>query len=50
MPHISDFKCHVGATQALSLCLCIYPHVLYSSLLVGTLLASLLSDFVEILF
>ena len=32
MPHKSNSNCHKGATQGLSLwvCLCVYPYVLYS--------------------
>ena len=51
MPHISDSNCHEGTTQGLSLSLhmCLSTHtILFFS--INTLLASLLSIFVEILF
>ena len=50
-PHISDSNCHEGTTQGLSLSLhmCLSTHtILFFS--INTLLASLLSIFVEILF
>ena len=53
MPHKSNWNCHNGTTQGLLLwvCPCVYPHGLYCFfLLINTLLVSLLSIFVEILF
>ena len=53
MPHKSNWNCHEGTTQGLPLwvCPCVYPRVLYCFfLLINTLLVSLLSIFVEILF
>ena len=51
MPHKSNSNCHEGATQRLSLQVLsgVYPHVLYFSPLINTLLVSLLSIFVGII-
>ena len=48
MPHKSDSNYHED--MVLSVCLYVYPHILYSLLLINSLLVSLLSIFVRILF
>ena len=52
MPHKSDLNCHDGATQGISLwiCPCLPTCTILFFLLINTLLASLISILVEILF
>ena len=52
MPHKSDLNCHKSTTQGLSLSLpvCLFICIVLFFLLINTLLASLLSVFVETLF